>query len=734
MSLALAHSALPLARRDLLAAPTQLRGRRYWTIKDPVALRYYQLRDEEHFLWRLLDGQHSLDQLVLEFERRFAPRRLRRSELAGFLMLLHREGLVLAPAWGQGQELVARRDQRRWHQQLSQLTNLLAIQLPGINPDRALSAIVPRLSWIFSTWFLAAVLCLLTASGVLAAVNFGTLIERLPHFRDFFSPANLLWLAAALALVKSLHELGHAVACKHFGGECNRLGLMLLVFTPALYCDVSDAWMFASRWRRIAVSAAGMAVELVLAALALLLWSVTEPGWINALCLNIVFVCSVGTVLINGNPLLRYDGYYILADLLGTPNLRQQASAAVSRGLAWLLAGVTLEQPRLLAEPGWPLLWAYGLGAAIYRTLVLVAILWFVYAALAPRGLAVVAQLVTVLTLAAVVAAPAAGGARWLSDPSRRKQLQPRRLLLASLGLAALAAAILLVPLPSRVTAPVVFRPQHARRIYVTTPGRLMSAVAAGSAVRAGQEIARLQSPALERQVVALASRAGAQRLHLAQLELRRHDDESLGDQLPAAAKLLADLDAQLNEQQRELARLTLTAPIAGTVLPPPARPEPPAANGDLATFAGTPLDEPNRGCKLEAGTLVCLVGEASQLEGVAIVNEADVQRLSVGQRVRLRVSELPGNILYGQVADVSRLNSDELPPEIVARQMLPLARRPDGSVHGAGTYYEAVIAVDPHTAPLLVNATGWARIEVAPQPLWLHLYRGLRSTFRVAL
>jgi putative peptide zinc metalloprotease protein len=297
-----------------------------------------------------------------------------------------------------------------------------------------------------------------------------------------------------------------------------------------------------------------------------------------------------------------------------------------------------------------------------------------------------------------------------------------------------LAATILLVPLPSRVTAPVVFRPQHARRIYVTTPGRLTSAVAAGSAVRAGQEIGRLQSPALERQVVALASRAGAQRLHLAQLELRRHDDESLGDQLPAAEKLLADLEAQLSQQQRELARLTLTAPIAGTVLPPPARPEQPAAVGDLATFVGTPLDEANRGCKLEAGTLVCLVGEASQLEGVAIVTEAEVQRLSVGQRVRLRLSELPGKILYGQVADVSRLNSDELPPEIVARQMLPLVRRPDGSVHGSGTYYEAVIAVDPHTALLLVNATGWARIEVALQPLWLHLYRGLRSTFRLAL
>jgi putative peptide zinc metalloprotease protein len=401
--------------------------------------------------------------------------------------------------------------------------------------------------------------------------------------------------------------------------------------------------------------------------------------------------------------------------------------------LARLLAGVTLEQPRLLAEPGWPLLWAYGLAAIVYRTLVLVAILWLVHAALAPRGLAVVAQLVTALTLAAVVAAPATGIVRWLSDPTRRKQLRPRRLVLAALVLAALAGAILLVPLPSRVTAPVVFRPQHARRIYVTTPGRLVSAAAPGSAAVEGQEIGRLQSPTLERQVVELTGRTDAQRLHLAQLQLRRHDDESLGDQLPAAAKLLADLEAQLSQQRRELARLTLTAPIAGTVLPPPARPEPHEA-GELATYAGTPLDEPNRGCHLEAGILVCLIGDPARLEGVAIIDEAEVQRVRAGQRVRLRLDELPGRILAGQVADVSRLNSDELPPEITARQLLPQQRRPDGSVQTTSTYFEAVIAVDPHAAPLLMNATGWARIEAAPQPLWLHLYRSLRSTFHLAL
>lgn len=275
-------SGLPLARRDLEIVPIEYRGEPYWTVKDPVALRYYQLCEEEHFLLKLLDGRLSLDEIVARFEERFAPRRLRRSELAGFLAMLHREGLVAGVAPGQGEQLLIRASARRRQSWLAALGNVLAIRLPGINPDRLLSALTPQLAWIFSPAFFILGVMLMAAAATVTLVNFGTLIERLPRLTEFLGPSNLVWLAVSLALVKTLHELGHAVTCKYFGGECNRLGIMLLVFTPALYCDVSDAWMFRDRWRRIAVSAAGVAVELVLAAVATLVWSLA-PQRIDAL-------------------------------------------------------------------------------------------------------------------------------------------------------------------------------------------------------------------------------------------------------------------------------------------------------------------------------------------------------------------------------------------------------------------------------------------------------------------
>src|SRR5262245_31061163 len=318
---------LPLARRDLQIVPIENRGRQDWTVKDPVALRYYQLRDEERFILSLLDGQMNPGEIIAQFERQFAPRRLRRSELAGFLSLLHREGLVTAAALGQGEHLLSRAADQHRRSWLMSLANVLAIRLPGINPNGWLSAAVPYFAWIYSPACLFFVFTLLVAAVTVVTVNFGPLSERLPRLTEFFGPQNLLWLAASLAVVKSLHELGHAFTCKRFGGECNRMGIMLLVFTPALYCDVTGAWMFRERWKRIAVSAAGVIVELVLAAIATIVWAWTQPGLVNALALNVMFVCSVSTLLINGNPLLRYDGYYVLADWLGTPNLQQQASA-----------------------------------------------------------------------------------------------------------------------------------------------------------------------------------------------------------------------------------------------------------------------------------------------------------------------------------------------------------------------------------------------------------------------
>ena len=178
-------------------------------------------------------------------------------------------------------------------------------------------------------------------------------------------------------MTKVLHEFGHGLSCKHFGGECHEMGVMMLVLTPCLYCNVSDSWMLPNRWHRAAIGAAGMYVELVLASICTFIWWFTEPGPLNYICLNVMFICSVSTVMFNANPLLRYDGYYILSDVLEIPNLRQKASTILNRKLgAWCLGLEEPEDPFLPKRHQW-LFALFTVASAVYRWVVTFSILVF---------------------------------------------------------------------------------------------------------------------------------------------------------------------------------------------------------------------------------------------------------------------------------------------------------------------------------------------------------------------
>jgi putative peptide zinc metalloprotease protein len=271
-----------------------------------------------------------------------------------FLSRLHRAGLVIGDGPGQGEELLTRfrRDRaRRW---LMSWSGLLAIRSRGVDPDAFLTAIHERMRWMFSPlalWVVAAVV-------VLAVSIIGRHIDefnnRLPEISALFDIRNLPWLLVAISVVKVLHELGHALACKHFGGEVRELGLMLLVFAPCLYCDVSDAWRMPSKWQRMAVSAAGIFAEMAIAAMATIIWWYAQPGVVQLVAMNIMIVCTVGTLLVNGNPLLRYDGYYLLADLVETPNLWQRSREVLRRFASeWILGEPPSDDPLTRPSDRW---------------------------------------------------------------------------------------------------------------------------------------------------------------------------------------------------------------------------------------------------------------------------------------------------------------------------------------------------------------------------------------------
>lgn len=734
LTAALSATARPLAMRlrpDLELRAVAMRGRAQWSVKDPLTLRYFQLREEEYFVLRMLDGQTSIDEIQSRFERRFSPRQLEPQRLQAFLSRLHEEGLILADSPGQASELLERKRKLRNKKWLETLSNILSLQFRGIDPDRFLSRIEPATRWIFSRTM--AFLCgsIVAAAIMLVAVHFDTLESRLPDFRAFFGAGNILWLAVAIGGVKILHEFGHALTCRHYGGRCHELGFMLLVFTPCLYCNVSDAWLLNNKWRRIAISAAGIIVELTIAALATFAWWFSGPGLLNSLCLDLMFVCSVSSVLLNGNPLLRYDGYYILSDLIEVPNLQQQASSVIRRWLARFAAGAELSEARLLPARGQGWLALYAILSAIYRLFIVGLILWFLHRVLGPYGLDPVVQLVGVVAIGGMVGMPIVSGARFLRSQHRKDEVRWGRLAAFLLATLLFVAVVLIIPLPHRVTAPMVLEPVDAERVYVEAPGTLIeSLVKAGDMVKAGQTLARLQNRDMDLEIAALQGDLQSQTLHLQNLEREQGSDSAAAAEIPTARKALADLKGRLVRRLADRERLTLVAPLSGTVLPPRGQ-SADVPQGQLPAWSETPLDPRNRGAYLKTGTEFCLIGDPNRLEAVAMIDQADVDFVHRGASVSIKLDELPNQTLAGEVATIAQIDLQVAPRELTDTGELPSRADTSGMSHPLETVYQARITLDDEPIPLRDRSAGRAKIDAGSQSLAARLYRWIEETFQ---
>lgn len=216
------------------------------------------------------------------------------------------------------------------------------------------------------------------ASAVgLVTLHFDVFLSKLPSYYEFFSFKTIIYLWIALGVVKVIHEFGHGLSCRYYGGEVHEMGFLLLCFSPALYANVSDAWTLPNKWHRIIISAAGIYVELVIASIATFVWWYTPASpFIHNLSLSLMVVCSVSTVVFNGNPLMRYDGYYVLADWMEIPNLRERANRYLQNLFLEHCLGMEV-QPEPYMETGRKVLFiSYALVSYVYRWIVTFTILF----------------------------------------------------------------------------------------------------------------------------------------------------------------------------------------------------------------------------------------------------------------------------------------------------------------------------------------------------------------------
>ncbi len=729
---------LPLrVRPDLVVRQQTYQGQTSWAVKEPLGQAYFRFTLEDFSLLQMLDGNSSLDEIKERFERRFPHAVITTQHLWEFIGSLHRGNLLISSVADQGQPLKTRRDERQRKELLAKLTNVLSIRFRGFDPHGLFRWLYPKVRWLFSP--LAVTLCcgLALAALALIVVQFDVFQRRLPAFHQFFGLKSAAGLLVALAVTKIIHEFGHGLTCKHFGGECHEIGVLVLVLAPCLYCNVSDSWMLPNKWHRAAIGAAGMYVEIVLASICTFVWWFSEPGLLNHLCLYVMFVSSVSTIVFNANPLLRYDGYYILSDVLEIPNLRQKATAAWQRALGGWCLGLEHPEDRYLPPRRRALFLGYGLASAAYSWFVLYMILWFLSKVLAPYRLQIFGQALAVVAIAGLVVMPLWKLGRFFEAPGRWEEVKKLRLA-ASLGvLAASLAVVVFVPLPHTVLCPVEVKAHGAAPVYVAVPGRLSLLQAkAARPVQAGDVLAQLDNVDLDLEIASLEQQRDEQAARHQMLgRLRFSDPQSLA-QIPQAREALRSLEEQLAKRLEDRLALTLRAPRDGWILPPPERPVEPQgapADGRLPAWSGTPLEPKNLGCFLAARTLFCQVGDPRQLEAVLVLDQADIELISEGCLVDIKLNELPGQEFHGVIDGISQMEMQYAPAQLAGKGGGELATRTDkaGHEHPQSTSYQARVLLEDEGDLLRLGLGGRAKVHTANRTLAQRLWRYLSHTFR---
>lgn len=726
-------------RADLTTARRNWQGREYWVVKDPISLKYYRFEEEEYRILMMLDGKISLDEVKQNFEYLFAPQKISMGELNQLIGMLYRSALLISNATDQGRSLLMRAKEKESARFRQSLTNIMSIRFKGFDPDRLLAWLNPVTKYFFTIPVFAIVLLLwVSASGLLFA-QFETFLAKLPSMDEFFASDNWLYLALVLGVTKIIHEFGHGLACKRYGGQCHEMGAMLLVFTPCLYMNVSDSWMLKSKWQRAFIAAAGMYVELILAAIAVFVWWFSHPGIVNQIALNIIFVCSVSTLLFNANPLLRYDGYYILSDIIEIPNLRTKSTKVLQNFLGSVCLGLKRTPDPFLPQRHQWLFGVYSVAAAVYRWVITFSIFWFVYRVFEPYGFKIIGQAIAGLAIWGLVGMPLVQLFRFFSIPGRTQAVNMARLTVSATVALAMLAGILFIPIPHNVYCSFQLEPAAPTNVYAKVPGRLIDIwVKPNQAVTAGQTLISLKSEDLDRQIVNLASAKNSAQANVSLVKFAASlGNEGRGVRLEEAQAAVTTASGNLKQRVLDQQHLTVTAPVSGVLLAPPAIDAQQTPDGALDQWTGTPLEAKNLGAWIESQTLVGqIVPRLDQFNATLAIDQKEIEFVHRDQRVELQLLQSPLEMLETRINKVTPVKMRQTPPALSSKNggSLLTVTAGDGTSVPQSTTYRISVPVQLDQTLMFSGGTGTAKIHVGHQTIGQRIWRLMCHTFHFEL
>lgn len=579
---------------QLLHGAPSLDGAPTWLLFDPVKFQYFQIDVE---IFELLSQWNSSGNIgsLRENCRQMMGRDLDDALLQRVIHFaeVHELFEMRAGGW-RGYYTAHLRAKPGWIMWL--IHNYLFIRVPLIRQDQWLRQLLPFVTMFYTRRFAWITVAAGTIGLYLVSRQWGAFIATFPNFFSFGGAALYV---LTLAFVKSMHELGHAFTAARHKCRVVTMGIAFLVMTPMLYSDVTDAWKLPDRRARMQIDAAGVIVELAIACFATLAWSFLPNGGLRSAAFLLATSSWLATLAINLSPFMRFDGYYMLSDFLGVPNLQPRAFRLGSWRLREALFDVGVQSPERLPQRTQTVMIFYAYAVWLYRAVVYFGIALLVY----HYFFKILGIILFFVEVGWFLARPVTSEIKeWWK---MRQQIQTHGRAWLTFGGASLILVALIVPWSTEIEIPAVLEPAHFARVYTGKSGEIRSVnLRDGDFVHAGDPLITLESPKLEQDMRVTKTKIA---LIQAKLDRRVAEARDRADTLPLdmEKRLLRQKIAGLTE---EMGRLVIRAPINGQVrdVAPNLRP----------------------GIYVEKTLQIAMVADGTQHIALGYVDGGDVERL----------------------------------------------------------------------------------------------------------
>ena len=532
----------------------RFRGQTWYVLQDYQSGQFYRLSQAAYRMVCMMDGRRTMREIWERFSGRMGDMDEcpTQDEVIRLLTQLHHADLLHGENVPDTSELSERSRKQARRELLKRVANPMAVRIPLFDPERFLALTFPMVAPCFTKVGFVVWLLLVGFGTLLGVQHWDALTNDV--FASLFTAQNLFLISITYPGIKILHELGHGYATKKWGGEVHELGVMLLVLFPVPYIDASSSSAFQQKWHRALVAGAGIMTEAALAALAMIFWVLAEPGFARTMAFNVVLIGGVSTLLFNGNPLLRFDGYYVLCDLVEIPNLGSRSNRYLLYLLRRNVLGMRDEESPVTAQGETRWFFVYGIVAYLYRVFVAISIAIFIGTKLFFLGI-----LLAVFTIFQSIGWPVIKGIHYLATNPRIRHHRRRAMLVGVACFGVIFALFLVIPFPYSTLSKGIIQLPSDTLVSPETSGFV------GEIVASPGEIVVADMPLIEMYDVELIKKLKIQTRTLEELELRKRVAD-VNDQ--TRARLLEEQikfsRADVAWSQRRVNDLTIRAPKTG--------------------------------------------------------------------------------------------------------------------------------------------------------------------------